>query len=601
MNVSRWSALAAVLVPLTAPLSQAADAPPVAGAVDDVVATAAAPAAPAKPDVAPEVKALAEATQRAGAAVPGTQTVQHGKPPRQARILLPETPLHPHAAAGLALRYAGTPVDVRAYHYDDARTGWNPAETALTVASVQSPAFGLLATLAVDGDVFAQPLLVSNQKMADGTVHDVLVVATMNNSVYAFDARTYTQLWKINTGTPQNQADVGCDDVIPQYGIAATPVIIRNGGKSVLYFVDAVEPTASDFHTRLHQVNVANGRDIHAPMEISPTATMSDGHVMTMDKQNQWARAGLVASRGSIYVSIGSHCDHNPVYASGWVLRYSAKNLAPLAAFNLIDTPAGTDLADIWGGGFAPAVDAAGNFWGVTGNGDVNPTLGNWGESVIKMPPTLAKVADWFTPGDYQALNDRDRDFGAGGVTLLPVLPGQTLPPMAVAMGKIGKVFLLNRSALGHMDPNDAGALATVQLGTPGWNFQGGPGYWTSPTGDGEVFLQIKGDVLRGFTVPRTGAAALVPAGQGTTLGSMGGSIPIVSSNGSMPGTGVVWVVQRNPLVLEAYDAEHLGAPIYSATAGAFTAGQPFLSAVAANGRVYVAASGTVKVFGLTP
>src|SRR4029077_11837180 len=68
----------------------------------------------------------------------------------------------PNAEAGLAMPYTGKPIDVTTYHYDGLRTGWNPDETALTRASVKSARFGLLHRIPVDGDVLAQPLVVSN-------------------------------------------------------------------------------------------------------------------------------------------------------------------------------------------------------------------------------------------------------------------------------------------------------------------------------------------------------------------------------------------------------------------------------------------------------
>ena len=151
-------------------------------------------------------------------AAPGIATVDRPDAlPRQlpravTRLTLPETPLHPRAALGLRQAYSGPPVDVLTYHHDPGRTGWNPSETDLTPATVASGRFGLLKTLAVDGDVFAQPLVVTGVKGADGLVRDLLLVATMNNSVYAFDARTYATVWQVNLGPKQRVASIGCGD-----------------------------------------------------------------------------------------------------------------------------------------------------------------------------------------------------------------------------------------------------------------------------------------------------------------------------------------------------------------------------------------------------
>jgi hypothetical protein len=64
-----------------------------------------------------------------------------------------------------------------------------------------------------------------------------------------------------------------------------------------------------------------------------------------------------------------------------------------------------------------------------------------------------------------------------------------------------------------------------------------------------------------------------------------------------------VWLVRRSlPIVLEAYDASALGAPIFSANAGTWSnpgQGNAFMTPMEANGRVYVPAYKTVTVFGL--
>src|SRR5215469_14589741 len=131
------------------------------------------------------------------------QTLQRHHRPHAAPLppALPERPPLQNAAAGLKRPYGGTPVDVLLYHYDLLRTGWNQSETDLTPITVASSNFGQLTTLQVDGNVFAQPLLVSGFTMPDGTTHDVLVVATGHDSLYAFDAQTYSLLWQVSLGT----------------------------------------------------------------------------------------------------------------------------------------------------------------------------------------------------------------------------------------------------------------------------------------------------------------------------------------------------------------------------------------------------------------
>lgn len=532
-----------------------------------------------------------------------TVRVHHGRredPPNPA----PLAQLHPRAAAALAQPYAGPAIDVTSFHYDGLRTGWNPSETALTPATVASPNFGLLRTLTVDGNVFAQPLLVSGFTMPDTSVHDVLLIATGHNTLYAYDAQSYALLWSRNLGKAQATGDVGCGDVQPEYGISSTPVIVRNSAASAtVYVIAATEPNPYEFHTQLHAIELATGNDVKAVAEIQPTAQLSGGTALNFNAQYQWSRAGLVWANSSLYVAIGSHCDNGANAISGWLLRYSSE-LAPMASFHTINDAASYELASIWMSGFAPAVDAQGALYVITGNGSFDAPAGgrNYGESVLKLPADLSGVSSSFTPANFNALNQSDQDFGSGGVMLLPSLSSST-PPLALAMGKDPVAYLLNRNALGGLRPNNAGVLQALPVASRGFGVWGGPAYFAAPAGP-TVYYQINNDVLRSYRVSTGAAPKLSAAAAGTSAGGYGGSMPIVSSNGSAAGTGVVWLIRRASTVqLEAYDAEKLGAPIYAAGAGSWSnsSNNAFVSAMEANGRVYVGAYGTVSVFGLTP
>ena len=513
--------------------------------------------------------------------------------------------LHKDAQAGLERTYSGKPIDVLNYHYDSLVTGWNQSETDLTPASVASASFGQLKTLNVDGNVFAEPLLVSRFQMPDGSVHDVLLIATGHNSVYAYDAKDYSLLWKVNLGAPQATADVGCGDVHPEYGISSTPVIVRSGpNAATIYLVAATEPAKFSFHTQLHALDVGTGADVTAPVEIAPSAPLSGGGTIVFDPQNQWSRAALAYAKGSLYIGIGSHCDHSAGNISGWVLRYDPSNLNLENAFNTVEVSQGYELASVWMAGFAPAIDKKGDVFVVTGNGAFSqkPAPRDFGESVLKLSSDLTTVKSTFTPANWQQLNNGDTDFGSGGVMLLPTVDGQTAPPMAVAMGKAATLYLLSQDKLGGLKGGDAGALQALRLGNSGGGIWGGPAYYGAPSG-GLVYAQINGDVLRAFSVSTGANPTLTQVATGTVAAGYGGSLPIVSSNGAQSGTAVAWLIHRGSTVkLEAYDAVKLGAPLFSANAGSWSnsAGNSFVTPLEANGRVYVPAYETVTVFGLT-
>jgi hypothetical protein len=540
--------------------------------------------------------------------LPPDSTARNGAPQSKVSHLgryiappaLPGGGLHPHAGAGLKRPYSGTPIDVLNYHYDTYPTGWNKSETDLTPHAVKSASFGQITTLNVDGNVFAQPLMVSNFTMPDSSVHNVLIVATGHDTVYAYDAQDYSILWQRSLGKPQPSNDVGCGDILPEYGISSTPVIVRTADNAAtIYLVAATEPASFSFHTKIHALDLGTGQDIMKPREIAPSAHLKGGSRLHFDPQNQWNRASLAYKNGSIYVGIGSHCDNNAGQISGWVLKYDASSLALTGKFNTIEAPAGYELSSVWMSGYAPAIDPDGNIFAVTGNGNYSLKSGKkgYGESVLSLSPDLKTVNSTFTPADFQQLNDGDTDFGSGGAMLIPMQDGQAAPPMAVAMGKAGIIYLLNASNLGGLEGQN-GFEPLQQINNSGcWC---GAAYYVGPHNAARVFYQGSGDVLRAFSVDTSATPSLTDVADGTSGAGFGGSFPVVSSNGAR--SGVVWVIRRgDTMQLEAYDAEQLGDPLFQANAGVWSNGsRGYLSPLVANGRVYVPAYQTVTVFGLT-
>src|SRR4029077_8039587 len=71
-------------------------------------------------------------------------------------------------------------------HGDNFRTGWNSTETKLNTTNVNTKSFGLILSIPVDDQIYSQPLVVGNLQI-NGTSHNVLFIATVNNSLYAFD------------------------------------------------------------------------------------------------------------------------------------------------------------------------------------------------------------------------------------------------------------------------------------------------------------------------------------------------------------------------------------------------------------------------------
>jgi hypothetical protein len=257
------------------------------------------------------------------------------------------------------------PADVTTYHNDNMRTGWNPTEAMLNPATVASSRFGLRRTLAVDGLVVAQPLFVAKYPVG-AVLRNVLIVATEHDSVYAFDADSGALLWQRSLGRPQSSADVGCPDIVPEYGIGSTPVIDRGSG--MLYVVSASEPSPKVFETTL---DLATGPTKLGPVSVTASAVQSNGTKISFSSAYSMQRASLLLTNGSVYLGVGSHGDHFHSATSGWLVRYAAASLKQLAAFNTIDDPVsdGFEMGSICGSGFGPAADVQGSVFAVTGNG----------------------------------------------------------------------------------------------------------------------------------------------------------------------------------------------------------------------------------------
>ena len=250
-----------------------------------------------------------------------------------------------------------TAVDVLTNHNDIGRTGQNLNEAILTLANVNSTNFGRLMTLTVDGKVDAQPLYVSGQIMGDGQPHNLLIVATENDSVYAFDADSGAILWQVSLLLSGETAsdDRGCSQVEPTIGITGTPVIdLSSGPNGTIYAVAMSKNSSSTYFQRLHALNLKTGADqFGGPVVIQATylGTGDDnsGINVFFDPKQYKARPGLLLVNGVVYIGWSSHCDAQPYTA--WLMGYDESSLTQVTVSNF--TPNGQE-GSIWQAGPAP-------------------------------------------------------------------------------------------------------------------------------------------------------------------------------------------------------------------------------------------------------
>jgi hypothetical protein len=499
-------------------------------------------------------------------------------------------------------------VNVLTYHNDVARTGQNLSESTLTTANVKSASFGLVGNLSVDAGVDAEPLYVSNLTLAGG-VRNVVYVVTENDSVYAFDADTFAQLWHVSVlGANETASDNrGCNQVSPIIGITSTPVIDLSAGTHGEIFLVAMSLDSSgNYHQRLHALDLTTGAEISgSPTTIQATFPMTSG-TTTFDSKQYKERAALLLLNGVIYTTWASHCDDGPY--TGWIMAYNETTLQQSSVLNV--TPNGGDGA-IWMAGDGPAADSSGNIYFLDGNGTFDDTLnsngfperGDFGNGFIKLSTAgnSLSVADYFTMFNTDAESNEDQDLGSGGEMLLPDVQDTQSNTwhLAVGAGKDGHIYVVNRDLMGKFNTSNDSAIYQ-EIDSNGL----GGGVWSVPAYfNNVVYYGAVGDHLRAFSIAN---AKLATPASSLTAESFGypGTTPSISANGNS--AGIVWAVENNGGgVLHAYDATNLGTELYNSNQAANSrdhfADNKFITPMIANGKVYVGTPNSVAVFGLLP
>jgi hypothetical protein len=503
----------------------------------------------------------------------------------------------------------GSGTDVVTYKNDVARTGQNLTESVLTLANVKSSSFGKLRFLSTDGLVDAQPLYLSGLTVG-GSAHNVVFVATENDSAYAFDSDTGTVLWQKSLLLPGETPsdDRGCGQVTPTIGVTSTPVIDRSAGAhGVIYLVAMSIDASQTYHQRLHALDVTTGAELfNGPMEIAATYPAAGGGLNTFAAGSYEERAGLLLLNGVIYTTWTSHCDASPY--TGWVIGYNSSTLAQTTVLNLAANSAGGGPS-IWMAGGGPAADSAGNIYVLTANGVFDTTLnasgfpsqGDYGNSFVKMATTSGalSVADYFAMYNEVAESGADQDLGSGGIMLLPDLTdsGGTTRHLAVGAGKDGNLYVVNRDSLGKFNPSNNSQIWQELSGAlPG-------GIWSTPAWfNGSVYYGPVGGPLRAFKVTNA-MLAVAPSSQTALSFPYPGTAAAVSANGSA--NGIVWAHENSAAaVLHAYDAGNLATELYNSAQApggrdSIGTGNKFITPTIADGKVFVGTTNGVAVFGV--
>jgi hypothetical protein len=481
--------------------------------------------------------------------------------------------------------------NVLTWHNDNWRDGLNSTETVLTQANVNATQFGRICSALLDGQVFAQPLVVSTGGK------NIVYVATMNDSVYAVDGTTCSQINSVSLLQSSEIAvrctDVGgakCHTMNPILGILGTPVI--DATTNTMYLVTETESTAgtcgtltkkppSCFVHRLHALDLTSfAEKFNGPVAIAGTY---QGVLFTSNLDIQ--RPGLLLLPGvmpngdsGVYIGFseidgvgkpGVNIPH------GWVFGYDSQNLNT-APYVWNSTPSG-EGGGVWasGAGLAAGLDSptgTTNIYLVTGDGDFTANTGgsDYGDSFVKLTTNLVP-SGYFTPFAQACMNPADQDFGSSGVMLIPD-SGSTY--YAVAASKQGIVYAMNRANPGGYTPPTNSTCPATGTNANVQYFQASTHqYYTTPVSWNSqlYYTPMLGAISRyPLNVTTPAKCLLTPVCLGNTVKTaisfQYGTNLSVSSSGTTTGTAILWAEKGNGWpttatpgigILYAFDAEH--------------------------------------------
>ena len=505
------------------------------------------------------------------------------------------------------------------YRNDNLRSSINSKEYLLTPSNVNTTSFGKLFTCSVDGSVYAQPLWIPNVAIGGGT-HNVVIVATQHDSVYAFDAdngngTSCTQYWKASLltsaygagagATPVPAADTGeLQDILTEVGITSTPVI--DPLTKSLYVVAKTKESGS-YVQRLHRLTLADGTEaanarVNLGASVAGVGDGSSNNSLPYIPLRQNQRPGLALVNGTIYMASGSHGDNAPWH--GWILAYNATTLAFTGAF--CTTP-NTHGGGIWMSGSAPVVDSSNNMYVIASNGAYDG-ISEFGDSFLKLNLSGGvTISDWFTPDDQASLNANNGDLGAGGaVTLLDSVAGP-FPHLLIGGGKEGILYLVNRDAMGHFHSGDnSQAVQTWSVSPSGISSSGE--FWQNT-----FYIAAVNAHLEAFAFNTTsGLFNTSPTSQSAATFGFPGLTPAISASGTS--NAILWAVDSSgngtngaptgPAVLYAYDPSNLENELWDSAKAASSRDQAgnavkFVVPTIANGKVYMGAKNVLNVYGV--
>ncbi len=476
----------------------------------------------------------------------------------------------------VGLRSGAAAQNVTTYHNGAARHGAYIAGT-LTLAAAAGAHLDTGFAGKVKGNVYAQPLFWK----APGAAAGEIIVATEANVVAALNATTGATLWSRTLGTPVPRSSLPCGNIIPE-GITGTPAIDPATG--VIYLDTLVDTKANGPRHLIYALSASTGAtQPHWPIDLQATLAAKGD---SFDSLNQGNRSAVLLLNGNVYLTFAGRYGDCGAYR-GTVVQVS-ETAATIGGFWQTRAAGG----GIWQQGGA-TTDGA-HLYVTTGN-----TMGasTWldGEAVVRLAPGLAHstaTSDYFTPSDWQTLDDKDLDLGGTGAILIDA-PGASgaQEPRILALGKDGNAYLIDRNRLGGI----GGQLATVAVA--GGEIITGPAVYAAKTQTLVAFRNPAGKTCSGSSLSMLNVTA-------TAMNEVwcatlnGNGAPIVTTTDGT-NNAIVWIFgAEGDGLLHGFDAL-TGKVVFSGggPANAVQGVRHFATPIAAEGRLYIAANGQIFAF----
>jgi len=458
-------------------------------------------------------------------------------------------------------------------------------KAAITASFNKDP--GFTAVLGTGEAVYAQPLFVDGSAgQAAGTTdaggRDLVIVATEQNNVYALDALSGAQVWKTNLGAPVPLADMPCGNIDP-FGVTGTPVI--DFGSRTLFVDGMTTPDAGATKKHLLFALSIDSGAVRTGWPIDVGAKVSSG-ATTFNNAPQSQRGALAILNGTLYVPYGGLYGDCGAY-HGWLVAVSISDPTQIQAWATTAAAGGS-----WGPG-GVASDGT-NLYITTGNTQSASVWGG-GEGLLRFTPgaSFATPAYWAAT-NWMTLDNGDLDIGGTGPIVFD-LSGSTPSSLALALGKDGNAYLLDRTNLGGIvAPLAKTAVSSAEI-------IGAAALYTTATA---TYSAVHGGTGRLCTQGTTGtlsALKIVPGAPPTVAGSWcaeggAGSPMVTTSDGHAD--AIVWIMGADGNnLLNAFDGDTGAAIAYPGKSVTIPGMRRFNTPIAAKGRMYVPADGTVVAF----